>query len=116
MLSSMPPSLLVRTARRDAELTQAQLAERLGTTQSVIARLERPDANPTLATLERALDAAGYELELRAVRRARPAIDETQILERLRWTPVERLAALTASNRNIGALVRAARRSDDAGA
>lgn len=116
MLLGMPPAHLLRHARRKADLTQAQLAARLGTTQSVIARLERADANPTLATLERALEAAGYELELRAVKRTRPAIDETQIAERLRWTPAERLTALTASNRNVGALLRAARRSDDVGA
>lgn len=114
MLIGMPSSLLIRTARRDAKLTQAQLAERLGTTQPVVARLERADANPTLATLERALDAAGYRLELRAVRRPRPVIDETQIIERLRWTPAERLAAHTASSRNLNALVRKAHRSDDA--
>ncbi len=112
----MSPSVLIRQARTSAGLTQTQLAERLGTTQPVVARLEMSTANPTLATIERALDAAGYQLEFRALERPRAAVDETQIIERLRWTPAQRLAAFTASNRNINALVRAARRSDDGGA
>jgi transcriptional regulator with XRE-family HTH domain len=116
MLTSMSPSVLIREARKSAGLTQAQLAERAGVAQSVVARLEHAAANPTLTSVERALDAAGYRLELRAVRRPRPAVDETQILERLRWTPAERLAAFTAAHRNVNALVLAARRSRDAGA
>jgi transcriptional regulator with XRE-family HTH domain len=116
MLTSVSAPSLIRAARREARLTQAELAERLGTTQSVVARLERPDANPTLATVERALDAAGYALELRANRRPRAQVDESQIVERLRWTPAERLAALAASQRNLGALLQTARRLSDAGA
>jgi transcriptional regulator with XRE-family HTH domain len=115
MLVAMSSAILVRDARRRARLTQAQLAARLGTTQPVVARLERLDANPTLATLERALDAAGYQLELRAVPRPTPSVDESQIVERLRMTPAERLAASTAANRNVGVLLRGARRVDDAG-
>ncbi|HZV76001.1 MAG TPA: helix-turn-helix domain-containing protein [Conexibacter sp.] len=110
----MASPLLIRAARRDAKLTQAELADRLGTTQPVIARLERLDSNPTLATLERALEAAGYLLELRAVPKRQSDVDESQILERLRWTPAQRLAVFTASNRNVNALVRAAQRSSDA--
>jgi transcriptional regulator with XRE-family HTH domain len=109
MLTSMSPSTLVRSARKRAGLTQTELAERAGTTQPVVARAERSDAKPTLDTLERLLDAAGYELELRARPRPRPAVDESQIVERLSWTPAERLAAHTAAHRSIGALVRSAR-------
>jgi transcriptional regulator with XRE-family HTH domain len=100
----MSPSVLIREARRSAKLTQAQLADRLRTTQPVIARLEHAGANPTLGTLERALDAAGYRLELHAVRRSLPAVDETQIIERLRLTPAERLAAFTVSRDNLRSL------------
>jgi transcriptional regulator with XRE-family HTH domain len=113
MLTSMSPSTLVRSARRRAGLTQVELAQRLGTTQPVVARLENADSNPTLATLERALEAAGYELELRAVPKQRPGVDESQLLERLAWTPAERLAAHTAAQRNLGALLRGVRRGDD---
>jgi transcriptional regulator with XRE-family HTH domain len=46
---------------------QAELAERAGVTQPVIARLERGGGNPTCETLELVLHAAGHRLELRAV-------------------------------------------------
>jgi transcriptional regulator with XRE-family HTH domain len=107
----MSSPTLLRAARRDAKLTQAELAGRLGTTQPVVARLERLDANPTLSTLERALDAAGYELELRAVPKRRATVDESQIRERLSWSPAERLAAHGVAQRNLGALLGGARRS-----
>lgn len=110
----MSPSVLIREARRHAGLTQAELAARAGTTQSAIAKLERGGGNPTFETLGRALDAAGYAFELRAVPRARTTVDETQIIERLRWTPAERLAAATAASRNVGSLMLNARRSNRA--
>lgn len=101
----MSPATLVRDARRSAGLTQTQLAERLGTTQPVIARLERSGSNPTLATVERALRAAGYELELRAKRRPIPQVDESQIIELLRLSPAERLDTFTASLANLDAML-----------
>jgi transcriptional regulator with XRE-family HTH domain len=111
MLMSVSPSSLVRSARQRAGLTQTELAERAGTTQPVVARAERSDAKPTLDTLERLLDAAGYELELRARPRPRPAVDESQIVERLGWTPAERLEAHTAAHRRLRALTGSARRT-----
>jgi transcriptional regulator with XRE-family HTH domain len=99
-------STLVRTARRRANLTQAQLAERAGLSQAEVARLERAGSNPTAATLERLLKATGYRLELRRL----DAVDETQLRERLDLTPAERLSAFEASQRNLVALSRGARR------
>jgi transcriptional regulator with XRE-family HTH domain len=107
---AMTPSTLVREARRSAGLTQAQLAERLGTTQPVIARLERPDANPTFETIQRALHAAGYAIELRATPRPIEQVDESQIAARLRLTPAERLRSFEASHRNLAAMLAVARR------
>jgi len=56
-------------ARADAGLTQAQLAERIGTTQSVIARLEsgRGRHSPSLSTLRKYAHALGCRLELRLI-------------------------------------------------
>lgn len=107
---AMTPSTLVRDARRSAGLTQAQLAERLGTTQPVVARLERADANPTFETIERALAAAGYAIELRATRRPIGQVDESQIAAMLRLTPAERLRTFEASHRNVAAMLANARR------
>jgi UDP-N-acetylglucosamine 1-carboxyvinyltransferase len=53
--------LLVRDARRHHGLTQAQLAERLGTSQSAIARIEQGGQNLTLELLGRLSEALGSE-------------------------------------------------------
>ena len=49
-------------ARTAAKLTQAELAERLGTTQSAIARLEGGRVSPSYATLRRYAEATGTRL------------------------------------------------------
>ena len=60
--------LLLR-ARHDAGLTQAQVAQRMGTQPPAIARLERSLAtgkhSPSLATLRKYAQACGKALELR---------------------------------------------------
>jgi transcriptional regulator with XRE-family HTH domain len=94
MLTSMSPSILVRDARKNAGLTQTQLAERAGVTQSVIARLERGHGNPTFLTLERVLHAAGHSLELTAVKQGLRTVDETLIRQQLALSPAERLRDL----------------------
>lgn len=53
---------LVHRLRTEAGLTQAELAGRMGTTQSAIARMEGGGARPTLETLERLAAAVGAEL------------------------------------------------------
>ena len=83
---------LLRSARLEAGLTQVQLAARLGTTQSAIARWESGQVSPRVSTLQRVLDGLGYELEL-STRRSDDA-DLEQIRQRLRWTPRERLLYL----------------------
>lgn len=53
---------LVNRLRTEAGLTQAELAIRMGTSQSAIARMEGGGACPTLETLERFAAAIGAEL------------------------------------------------------
>jgi transcriptional regulator with XRE-family HTH domain len=57
-------------ARAAAGVTQAEVAERIGTTQSAIARLEsgRGKHSPSLATLQKYAHALGCRLELRLVK------------------------------------------------
>jgi uncharacterized protein len=55
---------LLRDARRSAGLTQAALAERAGTSQAVVARIETRVSQPDLSTLSRLLLAAGRTLTL----------------------------------------------------
>jgi predicted transcriptional regulator len=59
---------LVR-ARTKAKLTQAELAERLGTTQSAVARLEGGRISPSVATLRRYAEATGAKLQIDLVTR-----------------------------------------------
>lgn len=51
-------------ARRDAKLTQAELAKKIGTTQSAIARLEAGRVSPSIATLRRYAEATGHQLRV----------------------------------------------------
>lgn len=107
MSMSSAPTLL-REARVARGLTQSQLAERLGTTQAAVAKLERPGTNPTVATLRKALAAADHRLSLTADP-APSSVDLPQLLANLRLTPAERLERLEAAHRNVAAMVRGAR-------
>ena len=58
----------VLKARAAAGLTQSQVAERIGTTQSAIARLESGAGKPSVATLQRYANALGYQVQIRFVK------------------------------------------------
>ena len=60
-------------ARTEQGLTQAQVAEKIGTTQSAVARMEsgRGKHSPSLATLSKYAEALGCKLEIRLVRKRR---------------------------------------------
>ena len=57
-------------ARAAAGVSQAQVAERMGTTQSVVARLESGHGkhSPSLATLRKYAQALGCRLDLRLIK------------------------------------------------
>lgn len=57
-------------ARAAAGITQAEAAERIGTTQSAVARLESGSRkhSPSLATLQKYAHALGCRLELRLIK------------------------------------------------
>ena len=52
-------------ARRAAGLSQTELAARMGTSQSAVARLERGDADTRLSTLERYAAALDRSVDVR---------------------------------------------------
>lgn len=100
----------IRSFRLSAGLTQAQLARRMGTTQSAIARLEGRAANPTVSHLERALRAAGQRLELRSVA-AEPSVDETLLRRNIALPPSERIRQFEAAYGSAREIARAGARS-----
>jgi transcriptional regulator with XRE-family HTH domain len=104
----MKPGLLLADARRRARLTQAELADRLGISQSAVAKLEREDANPTVRTLERALRATGNRIE---VRPALPNFDESLIRADLALTPAERILRLEREAAETGLIMAAGARA-----
>ena len=62
-----PPSLsaaLLQLARLKAGLSQEQLAKRAGVPATMVSAYERDRRQPTLATLRRLLNAAGFELRM----------------------------------------------------
>lgn len=53
---------LLRSMRRDAKLSQRDLAERMGTQQSVIARMESGTSNLRMESMQRYANACGFAL------------------------------------------------------
>jgi transcriptional regulator with XRE-family HTH domain len=53
---------IVREARKRRGLSQTELARRLGTTQSAVARLESGRSNPRFDTVVEAVRACGFDL------------------------------------------------------
>src|SRR5581483_11168998 len=56
--------MVLRSARRQAHLTQQQLAARAGLTQSVISAYESGRRQPSVPTLVALVSATGFELDL----------------------------------------------------
>lgn len=79
---------LIREARKRAGLTQRELAERAGTTQSAIARIETGRSTPTLDTVLRMLRLCGLDLDIMLVER-----DDSD------WAQARRLSSLTPAER-----------------
>lgn len=59
-------ALEIITARRDKNMSQKALAEKIGTSQQAIARLENPSyKGRSLSTLEKIAEALGKKLEIK---------------------------------------------------
>jgi transcriptional regulator with XRE-family HTH domain len=94
---------LVKEMRRHAQLTQRELAERAGTSQSAIAKLEQGESNPTIDTIERWARAAGFAVQFTlvplpvvdpVVERYKRDVDRSLLRENLRKSVHERLRSL----------------------
>jgi transcriptional regulator with XRE-family HTH domain len=105
-LSALGSGRLIREARRLGGLTQAELARRLGTTQSAVSNWERGRDTPRVDTLARILEACGFEADMTF--RRLDDVDRAQIRENLAMTPAERLRSV----RNVSKLRAKARPFD----
>jgi transcriptional regulator with XRE-family HTH domain len=110
------PGGIVAAAREQAGLTQGELARRAGTSQSAIARLERGQVSPSLATVQRLANAAGFDVRVSLVPRTdtdpvvqayKRDVDRTLIRENLRKTVDRRLRDIEAFRRDADELRRA---------
>lgn len=66
-LTELEPGYQIARLRIARGLTQAQLAQMVGTKQPSIARLEKGESTPSLAFLEKLAEALGARLEVRIV-------------------------------------------------
>lgn len=83
---------IVKTARKNAGLTQAQLAKRAGTTQSALSRLERGHVSPSFELLERLVRLCESSLDVRLV--PQKEVDAESLEATLALTVTERLDQL----------------------
>lgn len=60
-------ALALIEARAKAGLTQTEVAKKMGTTQSVVARIESGQNPPNLKTLERYANAVGRRIQVKLV-------------------------------------------------
>lgn len=104
---SINPAYLLHEARHCAGLTQRELAKRAVTAQSVIARIETGRTDPSTATLNHLIEAAGFnldaELTLKPVSNSHMLEGVNQILN---LSPEERLIELA----SIDTLLKEAKR------
>jgi transcriptional regulator with XRE-family HTH domain len=63
--SAMAGSNVLERARREAGLSQQELAERAHTSRTAVSAYEHGRKSPSLGTVERLLAASGYELDVR---------------------------------------------------
>ena len=102
------PGQLVRHARLERGVSQAELAVRAGTTQSAISRIESDQVSPTIDYLSRLLTCLGCDLTL-GVATMDTWADESDLRSWQVLDMGERLVAASATLEQFGDLAAAAR-------
>jgi len=93
-----PAAEMVRSARRAAGLSQAELARRIGTTQSAVSRWEAGHDEPRISRLGEILSACGQRLVLHA---EPDDVDRAQIRQQLAMSPQQRLDSVINLSRTL---------------
>ena len=93
---------LLLLARQQAGLSQRELAERAGVTQSEAARIESGKREASIPTIQRILAGAGLEIRFRLM----PLDDHDQVLSASeeRRSSAERARKLAGHRRNVAAV------------
>lgn len=94
---------LLRHARSKAGATQRELAARAGVPQATVGRIESGAVQPKLETILLLLNAAGFELELRA--RRGDGVDRTLIRDLLALPSEERVVRSIDETRRVARLL-----------
>jgi transcriptional regulator with XRE-family HTH domain len=105
----MKASSLLRTARRQAGISQRKLASRAKVPQASVSRIERGVVSPSVDTLDRLLKECGFEVDVAP--KASEGVDRTLIVERLKLSPRHRVLASENEWRGALALRDAVRRN-----
>jgi transcriptional regulator with XRE-family HTH domain len=90
-------------------LTQEELAKRLGTTQSVVARWEAGDRSPSLETIERIARACDLDVSIFLVPHDDHDVRLARRMKRMR--PGKRIEYLVDAQHQIGELAESTRRA-----
>ena len=98
-ISRIHTGSLIHEARSIAGLTQAALADAVGTKQSVISRWERGIDEPRISTLARIFGACGFEADLTF--RRHDDVDRSQLALHLALTPGQRASHHRSGTRAI---------------
>jgi len=93
---------LLLLARQQAGISQRELAERAGVTQSEIARIESGKREPSIPTIQRILAGAGLEIRFRLM----PRDDHDQVLNAREEhrSSAERAVEFARHRRNVAAV------------
>lgn len=104
-----PVSLMLINARKSSRLTQSQVAERAGTSQSAVVRYENGLQTPSVDTLKRLLRANGFELmlDMKRAKKVAPKSETFKLIQINRGEIRRILHALGARNiRIVGSVAR----------
>ncbi len=110
-----PSATLIRNARLEAGLTQAELAERSATSQATLSAYESGRKGPAAATLSRILAAAGYRLTVAPARTrvVTPSRDAQERTARTLREVLDLAAALPTAHRDRVDYPRLPQNADD---
>jgi transcriptional regulator with XRE-family HTH domain len=104
----MKAPAIIKEARLRAGLTQAELARKLETTQSVVARWEVGDRSPSLETIERIARACDLDVSIFLTTHDDHDLRHAQRMKKM--LPGERIKYMVDAQRNVSGLVRRAKR------